>query len=363
MALSVKKRIVRRVFSKYAKTQAQLHPLTYLFWECTLRCNLNCLHCGSDCKKESNVKDMPLEDFVKVLKEIATKYNPADIMIVLTGGEPLVRKDLEECGRQITNLGYPWGMVTNGLQLSKERFDALVKSGLRSVTLSMDGLEENHNWLRGSNKSFQGVLNAIDVIAASDAVVHDVVTCVNKRNLPELETIRQTLIEKGITAWRLFTIAPIGRAVNYPDLHLDSGEIKSLFEFIAEARKDDKIHTSFSCEAYAGELDAEIRDGLFFCRAGINIGSVLVDGAVSACPNNDRSFVQGNIYTDSFIDIWENKFDSMRNRKWMKNGICSSCSEFKYCNGGAMHLRENNSAEIYNCLYHDMEKTNDKTSN
>ncbi len=350
MALSLKQRLVRRVFSDFAKNEARLHSLTYLFWECTLRCNLNCLHCGSDCKKESSVNDMPVEDFLSVLKEISTKYNPGDVMIVLTGGEPLMRKDLEECGKQISALGFPWGMVTNGLMLTQERFDNLVKSGLRAITLSMDGLEENHNWMRGSNKSFEGVENALEIISANENVVHDVVTCVNKRNLPELEQIRQKLIEIGIKAWRLFTIAPIGRAVEYSDLHLNGDEIESLFKYIRECRTDDKIKTSFSCEAYAGDYDHEIRDGLFFCRAGINIGSVLADGSVSACPNNNHSFVQGNIYQESFLSIWENNFTTMRNRKWMKNGICKKCKDFKYCNGGAMHLRESCEGEALRCL-------------
>jgi radical SAM enzyme (rSAM/lipoprotein system) len=354
MSIPVKQKIVRNVFSKYARTQAQLHPLTYLFWECTLRCNLNCLHCGSDCKKESHVKDMPLEDFAKVLREIADKYDPFGVMIVLTGGEPLVRKDLEECGRMITQLGFSWGMVTNGMMLTKEKLDSLIIAGLRSITLSVDGLEENHNWLRGNKKSFEAVKNALKVIAERKELVHDVVSCVNKRNIKELDGIRNLLITSGIKAWRLFTIAPIGRAVEYPDLHLDANEIKFLFEYIINARKSGEIDTSFSCEAYAGEYDHQIRNGLFFCRAGINIGSVLADGAVSACPNNSREFVQGNIYNDSFLDIWENKFENMRNRQWMKTGICEKCKDFKYCNGGAMHLRENDYSPIICCLNHEM---------
>ncbi|PLX08986.1 MAG: radical SAM/SPASM domain-containing protein [Marinilabiliales bacterium] len=356
MPLPLKQKIVRNVFSKYARTQAQIHPLTYLFWECTLRCNLNCLHCGSDCKKESNVKDMPIEDFTKVLKEISTKYEPGKVMIVLTGGEPMVRKDLEECGREITKLGFPSGMVTNGMMLTQERINSLIASGLRSITLSVDGLEDNHNWLRGSKKSFAAVKNALKVIASQKNLVHDVVTCVNKRNLSELDQIKQLLIDSGIQAWRLFTIAPIGRAVEYPDLHLDGKEIRQLFEYIEESRKTTEIETSFSCEAYAGEYDHKIRNGLFFCRAGVNIGSVLADGSVSACPNNSYEFVQGNIYKESFLDIWENKLRNMRNRSWMKTGICKNCKEFKYCNGGAMHLRGNNQSEILRCLWHEMDK-------
>ncbi|MDD2634692.1 MAG: TIGR04133 family radical SAM/SPASM protein [Bacteroidales bacterium] len=357
MSIPIKQKIVRHVFSKYAKTQAQLHPLTYLFWECTLRCNLNCLHCGSDCKKESNIEDMPVSDFIKVLNDISVKYNPASVMVVLTGGEPMVRKDLEECGKEITKLGFPWGMVTNGMMLTQARMNSLIAAGLRSITLSVDGLEDNHNWLRGSKKSFAAVKNALKVISSQKDLVHDVVTCVNKRNLPELDQIKQLLINSGIKAWRLFTIAPIGRATNYPDLHLDGAEIKYLFDFIENSRLSTKINTSFSCEAYTGEYDHKIKDGLFFCRAGVNIGSVLADGSVSACPNNNPFFIQGNIYNESFLDIWENKFQNMRDRSWMKTGICEICKEFKYCNGGAMHLRKNDQSEILRCLYWEMVKT------
>lgn len=350
MSLGFKQKLVRGVFAKYAKTQAEIHNLTYLFWECTLRCNLNCLHCGSDCKKESATVDMPLDDFIAVLNQIKTKYNPHDVMVVLTGGEPLMRKDLEECGRQISELGFPWGMVSNGLKLSEEKFNVLIESGLRAITISMDGLEQNHNWLRGSTKSFSGVENALEIIAAHPEIVYDVVTCVNKRNIDELEEIKQYLIDKGIKAWRLFTIAPIGRAVEYEDLHILGEDIKYLFDYIRKCRSSNLIKVSFSCEAYAGDYDHEIRDGLFFCRAGINIGSVLADGSVSACPNNNQNFVQGNIYKENFLDIWQNKFESMRNRKWMKNGICENCKDFKYCNGGAMHLREDIGGPTLCCL-------------
>jgi len=355
MFVSIKHSLVKKLFAGYAKNEARLHKLSYLFWECTLRCNLNCLHCGSDCKKESRIKDMPIEDFIKVLQEIKSEYKPSEVMVVLTGGEPLIRKDLEECGEKISDLGYPWGMVTNGFMLSQHRFEELVKSGLRAITLSMDGLEENHNWLRGNKNSFAAVEKALDIIAGEEKVVHDVVTCVNKKNISELEQIRIKLIEKGVKAWRLFTIAPIGRAINFPELNLEKNEIKFLFDYILKSRTDKRINTSFSCEAYTGEYDHLIRDGLFFCRAGVNIGSVLVDGSVSACPNNNPGFIQGNIYHDSFLNIWNNEFAAMRDRKWMKNGICKTCKDWKYCNGGAMHLRDHFSGETLKCLWHELQ--------
>lgn len=352
----MKQRIVKTLFSKYAKTQAKIHPLSYLFWECTLRCNLNCIHCGSDCKKSSTIADMPKEDFLKVTKQISEHHNPNKIMIVITGGEPLMRNDLEECGRLLRNQGYPWGCVTNGLELTKSKFDNLVKSGLRSITLSLDGLELNHNWMRGNNKSYKNAINALKVISSNPNVVHDVVTCVNKRNISELEEIRQILISNNIKAWRLFTISPIGRATTNSDLKLDSSQIKQLFEYIKKARSDKRIETSLSCESYTGTYETKLRNGFFFCRAGINIASVLVDGSVSACPNIDKSFIQSNIYENDFLDIWNNRFQVMRERKWMKNGICNECKDFKYCNGGAMHMRKNDQSEIGYCLWMSCDK-------
>ncbi len=354
MSLSIKERIVRRLFAGYKKSQAKVHPLSYLFWECTLRCNLNCIHCGSDCKKESNIKDMPLDDLVAVLKNIKTRYKASEVMVVLTGGEPTLRKDLEECGHKIRNEGFPWGMVTNGFSLTEERFHKLLNAGLGALTLSLDGLEENHNWLRGNKSSYERAINALKIISKANNLVYDVVTCVNKRNLNQLGEIRQLLLNNNVKAWRLFTIAPIGRAKLFEDLSLSGEEIKSLFEFIKSHRNDNKIKISFSCESYTGDYENKIRDGLFYCRAGINIGSVFADGSVSACPNISRNFIQGNIYEREFTEIWENEFKSFRDKKWMKNGICKNCTEYKYCLGGAMHLRADENSEILCCLYHKM---------
>ncbi|HOK39293.1 MAG TPA: TIGR04133 family radical SAM/SPASM protein [Bacteroidales bacterium] len=354
MSLSIKERIIRNLFAGYKKSQAKVHSLSYLFWECTLRCNLNCLHCGSDCRKESNISDMPIDDFVSVLKNIKTKFKSSEVMVVLTGGEPTLIKDLEECGRQIRNQGFPWGMVTNGFTLTEERFQNLLNAGLGAVTLSLDGLEENHNWIRENKKSYTRAVNSLKIISKAPNLVYDVVTCVNKRNINQLEEIRQLLLYHNVKAWRLFTIAPIGRAKLFEDLSLSGEEIKYLFEFIKSHRNDDIIKINFSCEAYTGEYENKIRDGLFYCRAGINIGSVLADGSVSACPNISRNFIQGNIYQREFTKIWENEFKSFRNRQWMKNGICKNCNEYKYCLGGAMHLRVEENSEILCCLNYKM---------
>ena len=107
------------------KKRVQEHTLRQLFWECTLRCNLNCRHCGSDCRASSSQRDMPLEDFLKVLDQISPHVQPHSVFVVITGGEPLMRADLEQCGRAIYERGFAWGMVTNGLAMTPKRYRAL----------------------------------------------------------------------------------------------------------------------------------------------------------------------------------------------------------------------------------------------
>ena len=346
--ISLKKRLGLELFSWWRDNIVRQHPLNYLFWECTLRCNISCAHCGSDCRQISQTPDMPLADFLKTIDSITPHVDPNNTMIVLTGGEPLMRKDLEQCGHALYDRGFPWGMVSNGLLLDKKRFVRLEQAGLRAITVSLDGFEESHNRMRGHPESYKNALNAIRMIAQSNFDLEfDVVTCVNQWNLNELPALKELLIEVGVKAWRVFTICPIGRAAENKNLQLDPVQFKQVFDFIAETRKEARIKTSYGCKGFLGNYETEVRDGFFFCRAGVTVGSILVDGSISACPNLRSHFVQGNIYCDDFMDVWNNRYQVFRDRSWAKQGICAPCKYFKYCKGSGMHLRDENGGLLY----------------
>ena len=338
--LSLRKRLGLELFRQMRDNRKKLHPLRQLFWECTLRCNVRCKHCGSDCKSTAGIPDMPAEDFLRVVDSITPHVNPHEVNIVITGGEPLVRDDLEQAGLALYRRGYPWGMVTNGLYLSAARLQSLLAAGLHAITVSLDGFAEDHNWLRGHPESYDRAMRAIRMLAAERDVVWDVVTCVNRRNYPYLEELKDSLYEAGVRRWRLFTIFPVGRAARYPDFQLDGKDFRGVMEFIRRTRKEGKIHASYGCEGFLGSYEAEVRDSFYTCNAGISVASVLADGSISACPNIRADYSQGNIYRDDFMDVWENRFRPFRDHSWMKTGPCASCAFFRYCEGNGMHLHD-----------------------
>jgi radical SAM enzyme (rSAM/lipoprotein system) len=337
----------RLAFRKFRKAETRLHELSYLFWECTTRCNLHCLHCGSDCTKDSLHPDMPMEDFLHALDTIESPAK--NFIVVLTGGEPLLRRDLETCGMEIRKRGMRWGMVSNGHMYDESRHRSLLGAGMGALTISLDGMEESHDWLRNRPGSFKKVNRAIGLAAASPRLNFDIVTCVNGRNYTELQEIHDCLISRGVNTWRLFTILPIGRAAGRPGLGLSHAQFRGMMEFISERRQEGLMDVKFSCEGYVGAFESRVRDTPFFCRAGIHIGSVLIDGSISACPNIDRSFIQGNIYKDDFYRVWQDRFEPFRNRDWTRKDRCSNCREYRDCLGNGMHNWQGDKTEVLVC--------------
>jgi len=344
-----RKRLALNLFRRYRKNETIIHNLNYIFWECTLRCNLDCLHCGSECKKDANVKDMPSADFLRALDEVSEIIEPNKTMIVLVGGEALVRDDIEDVGLKLYEKGFPWGVVTNGMLLNQKRLDSLLNAGLRSITVSLDGLKDSHNWLRRNERSFDNALNAVKLLSTVPDLTYDVVTCVNQRNFDELEQIKEMLIDAGLKKWRVFTIIPIGRAKEQEMLQLPPNQFKALFEFIKKTREEGRIKLNYGCEGFLGNYEREVRDYFFFCRAGINVSSVLCDGSIAACPDMRENFIQGNIYHDNFKDVWENRYQIYRNKDWAKTGICKDCEHWKHCEGNGMHLRHEKTGELLFC--------------
>uniref|UniRef100_UPI00405719E0 TIGR04133 family radical SAM/SPASM protein n=1 Tax=Alistipes sp. TaxID=1872444 RepID=UPI00405719E0 len=349
--LGLRKRIGLKLFNELYDGVVERHELRTLFWECTLRCNLRCRHCGSDCRTDAAESDMPLEDFLRVLdREVTPHVDPRRVLIIFSGGEVLVRHDLEEAGREVTRRGYMWGMVTNGMGLTRERLRSLVAAGLRSVSVSFDGFSDIHNHIRQSPLNFERARAAVGYIREIEGLTYDVITCVTPSLMPRLEEWRDYLIAEGITHWRIFSIFPAGRAKKDESLHLNTEQFRTLMEFIRRTRREGRIKLNYACEGFLGGYEAEVRDHFYMCNAGVSVASIRVNGDISGCTSVRGNYTQGNIYRDSFWDVWQNRFEPFRNREWTREGECKDCRVWEFCRGGGMHLRDDEGQLMY-CHY------------
>ena len=157
--LSLRRRLALEMVRRLQDGVIEEHPLRQLFWECTLRCNLSCRHCGSDCKAISSVKDMPIEDFLKVLDSVSKECDPHKVMINVTGGEPLMQAEfLREFFRLCKAEGIHTCLDTSGAIFNEKamavmEFTDLVMLDIKTLDDSLHKSytgatrDNNHRWM------------------------------------------------------------------------------------------------------------------------------------------------------------------------------------------------------------------------
>ncbi len=330
----------------------QRHPLRYLFLEISRRCNLACVYCGSSCTPDAWKNELTTEEWMEIIRRIARDFPPKKVMIAITGGEPLLKDGIFEFLDLVGELGFPFGMVSNGQLLDAEAARRITASKLGSLSLSMDALPEINDTLRGkgvSAKVEQAVKHLHD---AGFRGKLEILSTVTKPALASLEEMRRYVASLRVPLWRLAPVIPIGRAAKREDLLLDEADLRYLLEYVKTARRDGlRPNPEYCEEGYVGEFESLVRPYRCQCRAGITVGGIKHDGKIGACPEISSCFDQGDIRKESFKVVWENRYQVMRDRSWMKKGVCNSCEVFDRCRGGALHLYENTRSDPQRCAY------------
>jgi radical SAM protein with 4Fe4S-binding SPASM domain len=347
-----------KVWQDSVEKERKAHRLRYLFWESTHACNLRCRHCGSDCTV-ARPDELTTEEIKAAFSSIAGDYDARSVMVAVTGGEPLVRKDVFEVMGHASSLGFPWGMVTNGMLVDDAAIEKCRQAGMSTVTVSVDGLKEAHELIRRGG-SFERTLEALRLFKESGYFsVVQATTCVSQYNMGDLAGLYDLFSRMKIDEWRLLTISRIGRAREDPRLMLPPAQLRSLLSFIAERRKEKGLRVTFEEEGFLGtEFEGKVRDALYFCPAGINIASILCNGDIGACPNLPRQFVQGNIRKDRFRDVWETGYGNMRDLEWKHKGPCIGCKWWEFCRGNSMHLWDFETGMPYMCHLNALKECN-----
>lgn len=323
-------------------TPSDAYPLRILFWEATLRCNLHCEFCGSRCSENVDTADeLTTEEISRVFGAVARAYDASKIMINVSGGEPLLRRDLFDIMDYAVLLGYKWGLVTNGTLLTNEIVRRLEKCRLSTLSVSVDGLDAMHDSIRGRNGSFLKTIDGIRKARSISSMENIMVTTVvSSRNIDQLPELREYLKTLPIDSWRICMVDPIGRAEDRADLSLQKELVRKTMNFIAECRNMQlPFLVTTSCSHYLGRYELEVRDRPFQCFAGKQLGSILANGDIFVCPNVPRrqELIQGNVRTDSFVETWERGFGYFRNSESRRKGICAECPLFSNCRGDSLH--------------------------
>lgn len=318
--------------------------LKSLFLEMTLNCNEHCLHCGSNCGDvplENALTDYEILNCLIRLKNSLQKENRPLPFINITGGEPLLRPHLTELMKTIHELGYHWGMTTNGTLITREIAASLSDAGIYSIGLSLDGLEETHNWFRNAPEfGYRKVLDAFSYL--TDAGVPNVMitTVVHKRNLSELDEIYELMKQIHCRHWRVINVEPIGRALTNPDLMLEAKDYQKIIEFIANHQENPEMEVIYSCNHYVGlSYERKIRPWYFQCRAGVSVASIQYNGDISACLDIERrpELTYGNIRERDFYEAWLSEFQIFRTPKIENSMTCKDCKHAVNCKGGGFH--------------------------
>ena len=325
---------------EYINYLRQNPRLTYLFIELTNCCNLSCLHCGSSCNP-INGTYIDTELLIDTLESVAEDFEPNTVMICLTGGEPMLHKDFYRIVQKIVELGFFWGLTTNGTFINRQAVEKLKYLHLQSISISIDGLEVSHDKLRNAPGSFSKAIEAVSTLNAAGIPVQ-VTSVIHKKNFHELNELFDLMCDLHIHSWRVINIEPIGRSLHQNGFLLSYDEIRRLLDFIREKRysKTTPMEVKYGCSHYLSfDYEHEVRDNYFICGSGIYVGSILCNGDIYSCLDIERraELIQGNIAKDRFSKVWYEKFREFRADRTQYSKECGNCRERCFCSGDSTH--------------------------
>ena len=313
--------------------------LRYLFLELTLRCNERCIHCGSSCG-DVRSEELAVWEYEKLLKEVREDLGLGHKMLCITGGEPLLRREFFEIMEIACKLGFSWGMTSNGTLITPEVARELKRVGMKTISVSIDGLEETHDHFRRTPGGYQKAMAGIEnLLAVGGWKSVQVTTVVTHENISQLDELFGIFDKMDIDSWRVINIEPIGRAKQHPELLLTPEDYRTMFDFIRRKRIEGQP-VCYGCSHYLGtEYEREVRDWYYLCTAGLYTASIMANGDITACLDIERrpEFVQGNIRKDRFSEVWNNRFQVFRRSLSDTTEMCRGCKEAEFCRGDAFH--------------------------
>ena len=309
-----------------------------VFWEITRACALACEHCRAEAQPRRHPDELDEKEAIHLVEQLAALAPP---MLILTGGDPLMRRDVLTIGRRASDFGMRVGLSPSGTQrLMDFDFAAIRDAGIERISLSLDGAtEQSHDRFRGVKGTFARTLRAVEM--AHDAGLSvQINTTLTRSNLHEFPDFKRLMFQLRPAMWSVFVLVPTGRAGagEVPDPH----DLEAIFEEMADlvgnapfAIKTTEGHHFRRVLAQRGKGGDKGRQGMrspLGIRDGRGVMFISHTGVVS--PSGFLPFDCGNVRDRHPATIYREHplFVSLRDSDAL-GGKCGRCEFRKICGG------------------------------
>ncbi|MCF6280845.1 MAG: radical SAM protein [Candidatus Polarisedimenticolaceae bacterium] len=320
-----------------------MQPMNDLFLiaiNLTRRCNLACEHCYMDAEArlDGGEGELTTDEVKALLDEICSRSN--ETMVVLTGGEPLIRQDIETLVEHGSQLGLSMVIGTNGVLLDEARVKSLKAAGAMGVGISLDSLDpSHHDAFRGCNGSWEKTLNGMELCRLND-LPFQVHFSVTEKNAHEVQSMIDFTKASGAHVLNIFFLVCTGRGESMSDI--TPYRYEQVLQQLVEAQEQTqdliiraRCAPHYKRVAYQHNSESTLTRAEGYegggCLAGLHYCRITPEGGVTACPYIPDE--DGSIRKESFWQIWDNAPTFKQLRNPTLNGKCGQCEFQKLCGG------------------------------
>ena len=326
---------------KEAPKEARLRLVA---WEITRNCNLSCVHCRASATMGPYEGELDTAACLNLLDQI---HEVGDPIIILTGGEPLLRPDIFEIARYGTDRGLRMVMAPNGTLITQDKARQMADAGIKRISISLDGAtREIHDRFRGVDGAFEGALQGI-AMAKKAGVEFQINTTITKSNLDQISDIQKLAVDLGAVAHHIFLLVPTGRGKYIVDTEIDAQEYEETLNWFYDQRGKSPLQLKATCAPHYYRIlrQRAKKEGqpVTFQTHGLDAVSRGCLGGVGFCFISHTGIVQpcgflnvacGDVTQKPFQEIWNHSDVFLRLRDYdCLSGKCGDCEYKKVCGG------------------------------
>jgi len=318
------------------------NPLLSASIKVTRKCNLTCKHCYVSAGKGKIYEDEMEVNNINLL--IDQLYDLGCLNLFINGGEPFLRKEIWDIYEHAGKKGFKISVSTNGFAMDQEKIDKLSEFKPELFQVSIDGLEETHDFVRNTKGAFKRAINtlnmAIEKFSSTETNV-TMATTLMKDNANEIIDLYKFAIELGVKTYAVIPLMPTGSACNDPDIDISAEEKYHLFNKLAEVYFNSSRKTEISIIVPPALIPQSLRNqkygGGYLCSFPYMLG-IDSNGDVAPCDGliGFPDMKLGNIYDNTVEQIWQSEKLAKISKQSYKEikGVCSICRHVSDCVGG-----------------------------